>query len=346
MVNVAILGATGYGGVELIRLLRAHPQVRLAFLHSETYAGQRACDVYPHLAGIDIPLRALDPATVAAECQLALLAVPSGRAMEVVPQLLEAGVRVVDVSPDYRLNDPALYPTWYRLEHTHPELLREAVFGIPEWYGEAMPSARLVAAPGCYSTAAILALAPLVAEKLIDATDIVADGKTGISGAGRTALKLPYHFPEANEDVSAYSVGGHRHLPEMAQALGEIGATEVRAAFTPHLVPMTRGILMTCYVKPRPRVDPPALRGAMEQCYADEPFVHVLPEGEWPHTKWTLGTNHCFIGIGTDRATGRGVVVSAMDNLGKVMSGQMVQCLNLMLGIDQTTGLTMPAAYP
>jgi len=346
MVSVAIIGATGYGGVELIRLLRSHPQVRLAFLSSETYAGRRLCDVYPHFAGMEVELRPLDPAAVAAECQLALMAVPSGTALEVVPKLLDAGLRVIDVSPDFRLNDPALYPTWYKFEHTHPGLLREAAFGIPEWYADAIAPARLVAAPGCYSTAAILALAPLVADKLIDATDIVADGKTGISGAGRTSLKLPYHFPEANEDVSAYSVGGHRHLPEMVQVLQDVGAGPARVAFTPHLVPMTRGILMTCYVRPKRDVEIEALRGAMVRCYANEPFVHVLPEGEWPHTKWTVGTNHCFIGIGMDRHSGRAVVVSAIDNLGRGQAGQMVQCLNLMLGVDQTTALMVPAAYP
>jgi len=347
MVNVAIIGATGYGGVELIRLLRSHPQVRLAFLSSETYAGRRLCDVYPHFAGVEAELRALDPAAVAAECRFALMAVPSGKALEVAPKLVDADVRVIDVSPDFRLNDPALYPIWYKFEHTHPQLLGEAAFGIPEWYADAIAPARLVAAPGCYSTAAILALAPLVAEKLIDATDIIADGKTGISGAGRTSLKLPYHFPEASEDVSAYSVGGHRHLPEIVQVLGDVGeGAPVGVTFTPHLVPMTRGILMTCYARPNKGVGIDALRDAMVRCYANAPFVHVLPEGEWPHTKWTAGTNHCFIGMGLDRQSGRAIVVSVIDNLGKGQAGQMVQCLNLMLGVDQTTALMIPAAYP
>jgi len=345
MTTVAIIGATGYGGVELVRLLQNHPDIRLAFLHSESYAGQRMCDVYPHLAGLDTVLRALDPAAVA-ECDFALAALPAGKLMEIAPQLLEAGTRIVDVSPDFRLRDPSLYPRWYKFEHTQTGLLDEAVFGVPELHRERIKSARLVAAPGCYTTAALLALAPLVADKLIDPTDIIADGKTGISGAGRTSLKLPYHFPEANEDVSPYSVGGHRHMPEMVQELSALAGAEVRLTFTPHLVPMTRGILLTAYVKPLPGVTRDALRASFERRYAGEPFVRVLPDGEWPHTKWAAGTNLCFLGIGSDDASGRAIIISAIDNIGKGMAGQMVQCLNLMLGVDETSALRVRAVYP
>jgi N-acetyl-gamma-glutamyl-phosphate reductase len=345
MTTVAIIGATGYGGVELVRLLQNHPDVRLAFLHSESYAGQRMCDVYPQLAGLDTVLRALDPAAVA-ECDFALAALPAGKLMELAPQLLEAGTRIVDVSPDFRLRDPSLYPRWYNFEHTQAGLLDEAVVGLPELHRERIRSARLVAAPGCYTTGALLALAPLVADTLIDPTDIIADGKTGVSGAGRTSLKLPYHFPEANEDVSAYAVGGHRHMPEMVQELSALADAEVRLTFTPHLVPMTRGILMTTYVKPLPGVTSDALRASFERRYADEPFVRVLPDGEWPHTKWAAGTNLCFLGIGSDDASGRAIIISAIDNLGKGMAGQMVQCLNLMLGVDETSALRVRAVYP
>lgn len=345
MTTVAIIGATGYGGVELVRLLQNHPDIRLAFLHSESYAGQRMCDVYPHLAGLDTVLRALDPAAVA-ECDFALAALPAGKLMEIAPQLLEAGTRIVDVSPDFRLRDPGLYPRWYKFEHTQTGLLDEAVFGVPELHRERIKSARLVAAPGCYTTAALLALAPPVADKLIDPTDIIADGKTGISGAGRTSLKLPYHFPEANEDVSPYSVGGHRHMPEMVQELSALADAEVRLTFTPHLVPMTRGILLTAYVRPLPGVTRDALRASFERRYADEPFVRVLPDGEWPHTKWAAGTNLCFLAVGFDDASGRAIIISAIDNIGKGMAGQMVQCLNLMLGVDETSALRVRAVYP
>lgn len=345
MINLAILGATGYGGIELIRLLKDHPEVRLAFLSSETYAGQRVCDVYPHLHGVETVLRALDTA-VAGECDFALLALPAGKSMEVVPKLLDAGTRVVDVSPDFRLRDPALYPRWYKFEHTHPDLLQEAVFGIPELHRQRIGSARLIAAPGCYTTGVLLALAPLLADGLISPADIIVDGKTGLSGAGRTALALAYHYPEADEDVAAYGVGGHRHMPEMVQELSSLTGSEVRITFTPHLVPMTRGILLTIYLESLSGAGVGDLRASLQRRYADEPFVRVLPEGRWPHTKWVAGTNFCFLAVGADEATGRAIVVAAVDNLGKGMAGQMVQCLNLMLGIEETSALRTPAIYP
>jgi len=345
MVKTAILGATGYGGVELIRLLHGHPQVELAYLSSETYSGQRIGDVYPHLAAVEGVLSALDPAA-AGGCDFALLALPAGKSMEIVPELLKGGTRVIDVGPDFRLADPEAYRAWYGEEHSQPALLSEAVCGIPEWHRAGISKARLVAAPGCYTTAAVLALAPLVADGLIDPSDIVVDGKSGVSGAGRTSLKLPYHFPEANEDAAAYAVGGHRHMPEMVQHLQALTEGPVRATFTPHLVPMTRGLLVTCYVRPAGEAKAEALRESLRRRYQGEAFVRVMPPGEWVHTKWTQGTNLCFLAVETDRHSGRGIVVSAIDNLGKGMSGQMVQCLNLMLGADEGVALTTTAAYP
>jgi N-acetyl-gamma-glutamyl-phosphate reductase len=345
MVDVAVIGASGYGGIELIRLLQAHPQVRLSYLTSETYAGQKVSDVYPHLAGVDLSLCAFDAAE-AGRCDFVMLAVPAGKSMEVVPAVLRGGARVIDVSPDFRLRDAGLYQRWYKLDHSCPELLREAAFGLPELHREPIKSARLVAAPGCYTTGAALALAPLVADGLIESSDIVVDGKTGVSGAGRTSLGLAYHFPEADQDTCAYSVGGHRHLPEMVQELSAVAGAEVRVTFTPHLLPMSRGILLTAYAKPRGGVRAAELRESLERRYQGERFVRVLPEGKWPHTKWATGTNYCFIGVGVDASSGRAIVVAALDNIGKGMAGQMVQCLNLMMGIDESTGLAMSAAYP
>ncbi len=344
--RVAVLGATGYGGVELVRLLRDHPAVELAYLSSESYAGQRMCEVYPQLRGVDTALRALDAAEVAAECEVALMALPAGKSLEVVPALREAGVRVIDVSPDFRLRDEAQYRRWYQRDHTCAELLAEAVPGLPEWYRDDIAAAELVAAPGCYTTAAVLALAPLLAEKVILPEGIVVDGKSGVSGAGRTSLKLPFHYPEANEDIAAYALGGHRHLPEMIQGLADLGECRPKMTFVPHLTPMTRGILLTIYASLGEGADEQSLREAMLRYYAEEPFVEVLPAGRWPHTKWTAGTNLCFLGVAVDESAGRAIVLSAIDNLGKGMAGQMVQCLNLMLNVEETTGLAARAAYP
>lgn len=345
MVEVAIIGATGYGGIELIRLLRSHPQVRLACLTSETYAGQKVSEVYPHLAGVELPLSAFDAAQ-AGRCDLALLALPAGKSMEIVPALLAAGTRVIDVSPDFRLRDSAAYPRWYKFDHACPDVLSQAAFGLPELHRDAIKAARLVAAPGCYTTAALLALSPLIADGLIEPNDIIIDAKSGVSGAGRTSLTLPYHFPEANEDMCCYSVGGHRHLPEMLQELSALVGAEVRIAFTPHLVPMSRGILLTAYAMPSRGTGAAKLRASLARGYHEEPFVHLLPEGTWPHTKWTTGTNHCFLAVGLDAGSGRAVIVAALDNIGKGMSGQMVQCLNVMLGLPEVTALEARATYP
>jgi N-acetyl-gamma-glutamyl-phosphate reductase len=345
MVNVAIIGATGYGGIELVRLLRSHPQVRLSYLTSETYAGQKVSEVYPHLAGVDLPLSSLH-ASEAGKCDFVMLAVPAGKSMEVVPDVLAGGARVIDVSPDFRLRDAGAYRRWYKLDHTCPELLPEAAFGLPELHRDAIEAARLVAAPGCYTTAALLGIAPLIADGLIEADDLVIDAKSGVSGAGRTSLTLPYHFPEADEDTCAYSVGAHRHLPEMVQELGAAAGAEVRITFTPHVVPMSRGILLTAYARPKSGAGAAELRASLARRYDKEPFVHVLPDGKWPHTKWTTGTNHCFIAVGVDGSSGRAIIVAALDNIGKGMSGQMVQCLDVMLALPETTGLEMSASYP
>lgn len=345
MVNIAIIGATGYGGIELVRLLRSHAQVRLSYLTSETYAGQKVSEVYPHLAGVDLPLSSLD-ASEAGRCDFVMLAVPAGKSMEIVPDVLAGGARVIDVSPDFRLRDASAYQRWYQLDHACPELLPEAAFGLPELHRDAIEAARLVAAPGCYTTAALLGIAPLIADGLIEVDDVVIDAKSGVSGAGRTSLTLPYHFPEADEDTSAYAVGAHRHLPEMVQEMSAVAGAEARITFTPHLVPMSRGILLTAYARPKSGAGAAELRASLARRYDGEPFVHVLPDGKWPHTKWTTGTNHCFIAVGVDGGSGRAIIVAALDNIGKGMSGQMVQCLNVMLGLPETTGLEMSASYP
>lgn len=346
MIRVAIAGATGYGGVELVRLLKQHPQVQLAALTSETYAGKRMEQVYPHLRGVEVELQALDPERFAQDADFAFLALPAGQAMDLVPRLLAQGKRVIDLSADHRLRDPAAYPRWYGMEHPHPELLVEAVYGLPELHRAAMRDARLVAAPGCYPAGAILALAPLVCAGLVKADRIIVDSKSGVSGAGRTALDLAYHYPEANEDVCAYKVADHRHTPEMEQELSALAGAPVTVTFSPHLVPMTRGIATAAYAelgKPAAAAD---LIEELRSFYHNEPFVQVLDEQTYPHTKHTAGWNLCQVTARVDERAGIAVALSALDNLGKGLSGTCVQCFNIMCGFDETTALAEPAPYP
>ncbi|UCH33634.1 MAG: N-acetyl-gamma-glutamyl-phosphate reductase [Armatimonadota bacterium] len=346
MIRVGIAGATGYGGVELVRLLKQHPQVELAYLTSETYSGKRMDEVYPHLHGVTVELHGLDPDRLAHESEVAFLALPSGQAMELVPPLLAKGKRVIDLSADHRLRDAAAYPRWYGVEHPHPELLVEAVYGLPELHRAAMREARLVAAPGCYPSGAILAMAPLVSAGLVNADKLIVDSKSGVSGAGRTALELAYHYPEANEDVSAYKVASHRHTPEMEQELSAIAGSPVTVTFSPHLVPMTRGIATAAYA---PLCRPAAageLIEEMRRFYAREPFIQVLDEKTYPHTKHTAGWNLCQVTARVDERTGIAITLSALDNLGKGLSGACVQCFNIMCGFEEATAISEPGPYP
>lgn len=346
MIKVAIAGATGYGGVELVRLLKHHPQVELVHLTSESFAGQRIEQVYPHLRGVTLELQALDADAIAREADVIFLGLPAGQAMELVPKLLAQGKRVVDLSADFRLKDPAAYPRWYKLEHPHPELLAEAVYGLPELHRAEMRDARLIAAPGCYPTGAILALAPLVNARLVQAERVIVDSKSGVSGAGRTSLELAYHYPEANEDVAAYKVAQHRHTPEMEQELAAVAGAGVTVTFSPHLVPMTRGIATAAYAPLTGPATAADLIEAMRRFYADEQFVQVLDEKTYPHTKVTAGWNLCQVTARVDERTGLAIALSAIDNLGKGLSGSCVQCFNVMCGFAEDTAISEPAAYP
>jgi N-acetyl-gamma-glutamyl-phosphate reductase len=346
MVKVAIAGATGYGGVELVRLLKRHAQVELVQLTSETYAGKPLEQVYPHLRGVAIGLQALDPEALGHDADFVFLALPAGQAMELAPRLLAQGKRVIDLSADFRLKDPAAYPRWYKVEHPHPELLVEAVYGLPELHRAEMREARLVAAPGCYPTGAVLALAPLVNAHLVEPERIIVDSKSGVSGAGRTALELAFHYPEANEDVSAYKVASHRHTPEMEQELSAIAGAAVTVTFSPHLVPMTRGIATAAYAPLRGAATAAELVEEMRHFYAREPFVQVLDEKTYPHTKATAGWNLCQVTARVDERAGIAIALSAIDNLGKGLSGTCVQCFNVMIGCDETTAISEPGPYP
>jgi N-acetyl-gamma-glutamyl-phosphate reductase len=337
-IPVAVVAGTGYGGVELLRLLRRHPAFALVEVTARSAQGQRVCDVFPQLPDVTLPIT-----EHVERAELVFLAQPDHAAVEAAPALLAEGRRVVDLSAAFRLRNRAHYPEWYGYEHPVPALLESAVYGLPELHRADLPAARLVACPGCYPTAAVLALAPALAHSLIE-PGIIVDAKSGLSGAGR-GLTLGTHYAEANEDVSAYGLAGHRHLPEIVQELEAVaGSGELRVTFTPHLVPMTRGILATCYADLRPGVTLEAVRTAYEETYGAEPFVHV--QAQPPHTKYATATNHTFIYPVVDGRTGRLVVVAAIDNLGKGAAAQAIQCANLMSGLPETTGLGDTGIWP
>jgi len=337
--KVGIINVTGYAGVELARLLHQHPQVELASVTGRSAVGQSLSQVFPHLADIKLTIR-----DRLGDVELAFAAMPHKEsAREVIP-LFERGVKVVDISADFRLKDASEYQRWYGFSHPAPKLLARAVYGLPELHRAEIASANLVANPGCYPTGAILALAPVVKAGLVE-IDIVIDSKSGLSGAGRT-LTLPTHYAEANEDVSAYALEGHRHLPEITQELNllEPSGQQLSVTFVPHLIPMTRGILTTCYATLTGKKGIEAIRKLYRDFYQDEPFVRVA--GTPPHTKQTWGSNFCLVYPTIDQRTGKLVVISAIDNLVKGAAGQAVQNMNIMLGLPEATGLESLAVYP
>jgi N-acetyl-gamma-glutamyl-phosphate reductase len=341
MVDVAIVGAAGYTGVELTRLVAGHPDMRLTMVTSAADAGTRVSDVYPALAGVDLAYVAPDPAAVAAAARLAFLAVPHTAALAIAPRLVAAGVRVIDLSADFRLKDAAVYERWYDAPHGSPELLAEAVYGLPELGRDALPGARLVACPGCYPTASLLAAIPALEAGLASPDRVIVDAKSGVSGAGRAASSAT-HFVTVNESVSAYKVASHRHTPEIAQGLSAVTGGDVRLTFTPHLMPMTRGILATVYLELATAADTATVVDVYRARYAGEPFVTVHAAGRMPSTAEVRGGNRAHIGLAVDDAAGMIVVTCAIDNLMKGAAGQAVQCANAVLGMDERLGLTWP----
>ncbi len=345
MIKVAIAGASGYTGGELIRLLAGHPQVEISCLTARQNAGEEIAALFPSLRErIALVCEPTEPELIAAKADFVFTALPHQSAMDVVPQLLRAGLRVVDLSADYRLKDVAVYRQWYQ-EHTSPELLGEAVYGLPELFREEVGAARLIANPGCYPTSVALALAPLLKEGLIDPASVVVDSKSGTSGAGRSA-KVDSLFCEVNEGFKAYGLPRHRHTPEIEQTLSRLAGREVVINFTPHLLPVNRGILSTCYAALKRPAATAKLLQVFADHYRDEPFVRVLPEGSLPNIAFVRGSNFCDLGLVSDPRTGRVIVVSAIDNLVKGAAGQAVQNMNLMLGFDETAGLTGLPVFP
>jgi len=345
--RVAIAGASGYAGAELVRLAAAHPFYEITAVTSEKSAGQLVSAVFPSLTGIvDHRFEALAPEALAERADAVFLALPHTKSQDPVALCMKAGKLVVDLSADYRLKDVAAYEQWYQAPHTHPRLLEEAVYGLPELHREAIAKARLVASPGCYPTAAILQLAPLIAKNLVQPDLIVIDAKSGISGAGRSPA-LPYHFPEAHESLEPYKIGKHRHIPEIEQELsGMIGKTgSVTVTFTPHLVPMNRGILSTAYCKLVDDMPLADLRSLYREFYKGERFVRLY-EDIVPNPRYIRGSNFCDVGVYTDPRAGWVVTVAAVDNLVKGAAGQAIQAMNLMMGIPEESGLTLPGSYP
>ena len=343
-IRIGILGASGYTGAELIRLLARHSAADIRLLSAERSAGKPVEAVFPHLSGLDLPrLIHIDDADWSG-LDLVFCALPHGTTQEVIAAL-PAHLKIVDLSADFRLHDLAAYETWYGHAHRAPDLQREAVYGLTEINRDAIRGARLCANPGCYPTASQLPLIPLLEAGLIEAEDIVIDAKSGVSGAGRAAKESSL-FAEVAEGIHAYGVASHRHAPEIEQGLSEAAGRPVAVTFTPHLVPMNRGILATTYVRLAKGESAAELSRVLAERYAEEPFVQVLPLGSVPATRHVRGSNHCLIGVVADRVPGRAILISAIDNLVKGASGQAVQNMNLMTGLPETLGLEQPALFP
>ncbi|MDY6794187.1 MAG: N-acetyl-gamma-glutamyl-phosphate reductase [Actinomycetota bacterium] len=346
--KVGIIGASGYAGAELLRILYSHPGVSVAYVAAHTYAGWKVADLYPHLHVFEgISFEEFRAEEALSRADFHFVALPHGKSMEVVPALIEGGAKVVDLSADYRISDAVEYSRWYGLEHTSQHLLEEAVYGLPEINAEKIAGACLVANPGCYPTAVILALAPLAERGPAAIRNVIADAKSGVSGAGR-GLSLTAHFAQAEGSVKPYAVGSHRHIPEMEEVLSAIAGSGIELTFAPHLVPMSRGILATCYVglDPQEGLSEEEIRDIYLDYYRDKPFVVLLELGLFPETKAVCGSNYCHVGLGLDKRVSMVIAAAAVDNLVKGASGQAVQCMNIMQGWKEETGLEALGIFP
>lgn len=343
-IKAGILGASGYTGADLVRLAACHPNVELAVLTANAHAGKDLGEVFPHLGGLDLPRLKTVEDTVWVGLDVVFCGLPHGTTQEIIAGL-PAQVRVIDMSADFRLRDADVYAQWYGHEHRALDLQADAVYGLTEHYREAIAGARLVACPGCYPTAALLLLIPLVKAGVISADRLIIDAKSGVSGAGR-GLKQNTLFCEAGEGLSPYGIASHRHGPEIEQELSVAAGREVMATFTPHLVPMSRGELLTVYADLPDGGSAADVRAALEDAYAQEPFVRLVPEGMFPGTQHVRGSNHCLLGVYEDRIPGRVILVSTLDNLVKGSSGQALQNMNAMFGLAETTGLGQQPLFP
>lgn len=344
--KIGILGASGYTGADAVRLLARHPDVEIATLTANTHAGKSMAEVFPHFFMLDLPKLVEWERVDWKELDAVFCGLPHGTTQEIIAAVLSANpaIKVLDMSADFRLRDKEVYAKWYGHEHRAAKLQGEAVYGLTEFYRKKIASSRLVACPGCYPTAALLALVPLAGGKLIDVHDIVIDAKSGVTGAGRS-LKQNTLFSEAGEGLSPYSVGTHRHAPEIEQEIGVAAGGAVTVNFTPHLIPMARGELCTSYVRLN-GASADDLRDALEAAYRDEPFVYVAKAGVMPQTQNVRGSNYVQIGVFSDRIKNRAIVISVLDNLVKGSAGQAIQNMNLMFGFPETAGLEQIALFP
>lgn len=349
MIKLGIVGGTGYTGVELLRLLCRHPQASLQVITSRSESGRRLDDLFPNLRGhCDLSFTDPDVATLAA-CDVVFYATPHNVAMQMVPELLARGTRIIDLSADFRLRDAELWSRWYGEPHACPELLAQAVYGLPEVNRAAIADASLVACPGCYPTSVQLGFLPLLKAGVIDPTSLIANAASGVSGAGRQA-KVDNLLSEVSDSFKAYAVSGHRHLPEIEQGLSDALGSPARVTFVPHLLPTIRGIHATLYAKLQAisgvLPDEAQLQQILKEFYANEPFVDVLPPGEWPQTRSVRGGNICRLAVARPQAGDTVVVMSVIDNLVKGASGQAIQAMNIMFGLEETTGLEIVALLP
>jgi len=343
--NIAIVGATGYVGMEIVRLLHQHPDAEITSVVSNSYAGKPFSSIYPSLRGIfDKTCDPLNAELLMEKADFFILALPHGVSGDLVPTLLNNNKKVIDHSADYRFSDAATYEKTYKVPHPAPELLNEAVYGLPELYRDSIKTARIVGDPGCYPTCSILGIAPLLRNKIVSSKGITIHAASGISGAGRKT-ELPYSFCEAEESMKAYGVSFHRHTPEIEQELSLLAGESVIVSFTPHLVPMKRGMLATVHLDLAKDVSEEIIHELYTEFYKNDGFVRILPLGQFPETRFVAGSNYIDIGLAIDKRMNRVIIVSTLDNLGKGSASQAIQAMNLMCGLPETMGLTSPAFY-
>lgn len=345
MIRVGVLGATGYAGIEVVRLLTSHPNTELVRVVSQSFVGQKISDVYQNLKGIcDLECCALDIDDIVQNCDIVFTALPHGASKTVIPALFEKGIKIIDLSGDFRYNDPKVYEEWYGEPHSAPEVLEQSVYGLCELHRDEITKHRLVGNPGCYTTCSILGLAPLVASKSVNLKSLIVDAKSGVTGAGRSAA-LPNIYCEVNESVKAYKIAAHRHTSEIEQELSLLAGEDIKLSFTPHLIPMQRGILATCYADLNKSMSTDEAVELYKEYYKGEHFIRVYDAGALPEIKHVAGSNYVGLGIVIDERLGRAVVVSCIDNLIKGAAGQAVQNMNLLFDLDEKTGLNGAGLY-